>query len=691
MILKIKWSDADEISIMNIYAPNSPREQPTFWAEVDLERRTKHLPKPDFLMGDFNITEDPIDRSPPKPNDNAAIEALRESRHNWGVQDQWRHDNPNGRVFTFKQTQNETFHYARLDRIYSANHHACNLFEWKAGPSPIPTDHWMVSVKFAPKDAPIIGKGRWTWPLNTINNDALIDKIIKKGIQTQTKIEAIMNTPVQQRQENLQILWKDFKADIKMIAKKETKNEKHKTSTKMRGLEEDIKSVSNNPEIDENENLRTELAFLTSQLTQIQKKLTKEQRDETRATIMNHGEKPGGIWSAINKKKKPRDLIPRLKIPNTNPTQYERNLARMAELAREYHNGLQNLGIDQQSEEERKAQITNALTFVPETQRLEEPERTLMNQLAQQAHVAKAINLAKTKTATGINGCPYELWKKLKEKHEQNTFEGKPSFDIVKTLTMVYQDLQHNGTHEEADFALGWMSPIYKKKDRTEISDYRPITLLNTDYKLLTKVLALLLMEEIKRMLHPDQTGFVPKRSIFNNIRLATSILNYAEITETDGAIVALNQEKAYDKIRHDYLWSTLKEFKIPNIFIATVKELYKHAYTKVAINGFLSSPFRVTRGVRQGDPLSCALFNLAIEPLACRIRSDENIKGLEIPGIEEKIIISLYADDTNLFLNRQDSLDYVQATLEEWCKASGVKFNIDKTEIVPIGTPDHR
>ncbi len=94
---------------------------------------------------------------------------------------------------------------------------------------------------------------------------------------------------------------------------------------------------------------------------------------------------------------------------------------------------------------------------------------------------------------------------------------------------------------------------------------------------------------------------------------------------------------------------------------------------------------------MRQGDPLSCALFNLAIEPLACRIRSDENIKGLEIPGIEEKIIISLYADDTNLFLNRQDSLDYVQATLEEWCKASGAKFNIDKTEIIPIGTPDHR
>jgi hypothetical protein len=126
------------------------------------------------------------------------------------------------------------------------------------------------------------------------------------------------------------------------------------------------------------------------------------------------------------------------------------------------------------------------------------------------------------------------------------------------------------------------------------------------------------------------------------------------------------NIQKAYDRIRHDYLWETLERFKIPNTFINTVKELYRHAHTRVAINGILSSPFKVTRGVRQGDPLSCALFNLAIEPLACRVRKDGNIRGLEIPGIEEIIIISLYADDTNLFLNKEDSLEHVQTTLDE-------------------------
>ena len=98
------------------------------------------------------------------------------------------------------------------------------------------------------------------------------------------------------------------------------------------------------------------------------------------------------------------------------------------------------------------------------------------------------------------------------------------------------------------------MCPIYKKKDRTEISNYRPITLLNTDCKLLTKALAIQLMDHIRDLIHRDQAGFIPKRSIFDHIKLAEAIISYAEAAEVNGAIIALDQEKAYDKIHHKYL-----------------------------------------------------------------------------------------------------------------------------------------
>jgi len=153
-----------------------------------------------------------------------------------------------------------------------------------------------------------------------------------------------------------------------------------------------------------------------------------------------------------------------------------------------------------------------------------------------------------------MDGCPYELWKKLTTEHEKRKTENKPSFDITQTLTEVLQDIQIHGVDTRMDFTLGWMCPIYKKNDPTEVSNYRPITLLNTDYKLLTKVLAMQLMEEVQKMIHMDQVGFIPKHLIFSHIRLANAIINYAEITEEAGAIIALDQEKAYNKIKHDYL-----------------------------------------------------------------------------------------------------------------------------------------
>src|SRR5258707_12839190 len=107
----------------------------------------------------------------------------------------------------------------------------------------------------------------------------------------------------------------------------------------------------------------------------------------------------------------------------------------------------------------------------------------------------------------------------------------KEGFNIIKVLILVFRDIQTHSINEKSDFALGWMCPIYKKKDRTEISNYRPITLLNSDYKILTKVLAIQLFDEINKMVQNDQTGFIRKRYIKNNIREAKTIINNEELT----------------------------------------------------------------------------------------------------------------------------------------------------------------
>lgn len=179
-------------------------------------------------------------------------------------------------------------------------------------------------------------------------------------------------------------------------------------------------------------------------------------------------------------------------------------------------------------------------------------------------------------------------------------------------------------------------------------------------------------------------------RRIEDQTDLAQAMLEYCEAQEENGAIVCLDQEKAYDKIRHDFIWKTLERMNFPDHFINTLKALYSNGKTCVVINGVLSSMYNVIRGVRQGDPLSCLIFNLAIESLASMLRKS-SLKGFAIPGNAERLITTLFADDTTIYLSSSDSYRTLNNILQTWCKASGARFNIHKTVIIPMGSPDYR
>ena len=691
LALKIKWGE-EETVLLNVYAPNNRSEHKRFWEDLDIKRRTHHLRRPDFLLGDFNLTEDNIDRAPAHPDDPTAVSALRELRHKWDIQDTWRHTNPSERLFTYRYMDNDEQKQSRIDRIYTTRETAHHVFNWNKDPTFTPTDHWLIMVRYAPQDAPYIGTGCWTWPIAALQNNQLMNQITTRGIHLQEDIDKLNREHTDCNVSNRQLLWRDFKLDITSIAKKSTKESYHKITSRSRAIMKDLDELAANPEFDTNENLRSSEAYLAYELSHLRSVNAQTDKDTLHAKLANHGEKLGGIWSAISKDSKPRDLINRLKIPNSNPPQYERDTVRMAQLARDYHHNLQTHDLPElEDPKEYEHHLNETLSVIPATQLLEDPTLTTLNGAATQAQVEEALHMAKNGTAMGLDRCPFELWKALHLRYIADCQLNKVGFNIANTLTEIFNDIQIHGTDPNSNFSLGWMCPIFKKKDPTEISNYRPITLMNTDYKLLTKVLALQLMTPIHRLVHPDQAGFIPQRSIFNHTKLAHTIIHYAEVMDYDGAIIALDQEKAYDKIRHDYLWKTLEAFQIPQTFIRTVKSLYKHAQTQVAINGVLSEPFPISRGVRQGDPLSCALFDIAIEPLACMLRSNPDLTGISIPGLDQNILVTMFADDTTLFLNKHDRFDTAQNILDSWCRSSGAKFNIEKTEVIPIGTEEHR
>ena len=690
LAIQIEWLENEKTTLLNIYAPNGRPAHQQFWTEINAERRTKRLPRPDFLLGDFNVTEDPIDRAPPRLDETAAIDALRDIRQSWDIQDAWRLAYPTDRKYTYRANSNEQEIKSRLDRIYVAHRLTQLTCDWKHEETPVPTDHCLVAVRYAPAEAPDIGKGRWTLPVHMTENSTFIDAIVKRGIALQQDMENLQINNVAREESNPQLLWIALKTDIQKIGKSMAKDIHYRMNTHIRLLEKDRNELANSPEADTNNNTRTSESIINREISHLIKKKARAKKDKLTAELASHGEKLGGVWSAINKDRKPRDLIRRLRIPQSDPPQFERTSKQMAKLAKEYHDNLQQdeAAINQ---DDLEIYLNRAFSMIPDSQKLENPNGSRLDHLLTQGQTEQALLLTKNGSATGLDGCPYELWKALKKRYDETAQTNKPRFNVVKVLTEVLRDIQTHGVDPKSDFAMGWMCPIYKKKDPSDISNYRPITLLNTDYKILTKILAIQLMEHVESLIHEDQAGFIPNRRIFDHIRLANAIINYAKVTEEDGAIIALDQEKAYDKIKHDYLWKTLKAFNLPDTFINTIKALYANAATKVAINGVLSEPFQVRRGIRQGDPLSCPIFDLAIEPLACMIREDNNIKGFAIPGLEKPIKVNFFADDTSLYLSKANSFQYAQQLLNNWCKISGAKFNIEKTEILPIGSEAHR
>ncbi|KAH9180212.1 Endonuclease/exonuclease/phosphatase, partial [Lactarius sanguifluus] len=250
LAIKFKWHGNDEIVLINTYAPNNKNEHQAFWEKIDEKRRSKGLRRPDFMLGDFNLTEDPIDRLPAHHDNTAAIAALRNLRQCLDLQDTWRHAFPHERCFTFRAKNNGQQIKSWIDRIYTSCEAAKTTLEWDIHQTSVPTDHWLVSVRYAPTHAPYIGKGRTAIHASEVKNNELTDPIIERGKTLQSDMIRLVRDNVPREVENPQTLWHDFKSDTGKIAKKHCNESRGKRTKKINAIEHARKNLANNPELD---------------------------------------------------------------------------------------------------------------------------------------------------------------------------------------------------------------------------------------------------------------------------------------------------------------------------------------------------------------------------------------------------------------------------------------------------------
>ena len=128
--------------------------------------------------------------------------------------------------------------------------------------------------------------------------------------------------------------------------------------------------------------------------------------------------------------------------------------------------------------------------------------------------------------------------------------------------------------------------------------------------------------------------------------------------------------------------------FNFGPVFKQYIKLLYSSPECSVTNNGFHSEFFSISRGIRQGCPISALLFILCVETLAIYIREQKNIQGIRLANMEIKI--TQFADDTCLYLNGTNSRENVLKVFEDFYRYAGLKLNIDKTEAIWLGK-NHR
>ena len=233
----------------------------------------------------------------------------------------------------------------------------------------------------------------------------------------------------------------------------------------------------------------------------------------------------------------------------------------------------------------------------------------------------------------------------------------------------------------------GLITLTFKKGDRLDPRNWRPITLLNVDYNITSRAIAGRLLKVIHFVVADDQTCGVPGTFIGDSVSLLRDVAHFASTSRSPVAILSLDQEKAFDRVDWGFLRSTLICMGFAPSFISWVDLFYAGVQSTVKVNGFVTPFFFLSRGVRQGCPLSPLLYVLYAEVLACNIRSSPVITGLSLPGSPIPLPVpSQYADDTSVIATSDAAIVATFATYQTFERGSGSRLNLGKCKGLWLG-----
>jgi len=286
----------------------------------------------------------------------------------------------------------------------------------------------------------------------------------------------------------------------------------------------------------------------------------------------------------------------------------------------------------------------------------------------EEVEIQRAIKETKENKSPGIDGIPNEFYK---------TFTQHLTPILLETFNHILFNKQMSTTQKTGAITL-----IHKSGPKENLNNWRPVSLLCSDYKILARILASRMKPTLNKIINPNQTGGIPRRSIADNL---TTIRNFIiDTTDTEGkAIVSVDFEKAFDKVDRQQIYTAMKKLGFPKSYINYIKILMEDVKSKIITNGKTGKSITMTRGIKQGCPLAGFLYIIYIESLQLEIQ--RRITASRIGS--EQIQTGGFIDDITIFISDETDLKEVEKILEEFQETTNSKINKNKTTIMGLGS----
>ena len=644
ILCKLEINDK-EYCIANIYAPNY--DDPEFFTKVNDEINDLNCVYC-IWAGDFNLVLDPkVDRSKDTLYNRNATKTVKDIMENEGLTDIWRLWNNEKCSFT-RCRKRPNLTWSRIDLLLVSQGFASNVSECRIEPFVL-SDHSMVYVDVTIEKNKR-GPGVWKFNNSLLSNEEFCNKL-KEVIRGTVRVYYYLNAI--ELWEMIKQEIRNFGRDFSKTKAREDKEYNFQLYKILSNMQDEMIKDPNNEQFSKN------IDKVQCEIDSYMEQDARKAAFRCKVDWNTYGGKPSSYFLNMEKRNYVNKSMYRVrKADGSIKKDYSEILNVQYDFYKKLYTSNDNVHFN----------LSNSTGVA-----LNSVDKSRLDGDVSIEELYDGMMTLKTGKCPGSDGISIEVYRRFWT-------------ELREPLFNMYQLAEARGLlNPSGRRGIINLIPKCNKCDYL-VNHWRPVTLLNGDFKIWAKTIANRLEEVAENLIGKQQYGFMKGRNIQCNIRRTLEVVTFLNRSSSPGVVAMVDFEKCFNRVEYKSIKGVFKYFNFGEAFIDKMFLLFNGFEMCTQNSGFLSDIFNKTRGVNQGCPASPLIYNFCGEIMAHLLINNTNIKGIDMYGITN--LLSQFADDTGAYLNFDpitintfgEVLRTVEATL-------GLKVSYEKTLLYRVGS----